>query len=166
MIVRLCASIIAMLAIPGWLGAGEESPELEVEGLTFVSSRDNGNEVVLHALHATYRPDHETAYLRGVDARVTADDDGFAFSVRCDDGELDLKSNDFHARGNVSGRTDSGQYFATNWVRYEHEAGLLSTDAPVVITDETGSYRGGGFRYLVREKRFKLLGGASVVQEP
>jgi len=167
MIVRLCATLIALLAMPSWLGAEEdESPELQVEGLTFVSSRDSGNEVVLHALHAIYRPDHDTADLRGVDARVTGDDDDFAFSVRCDNGELDLKRNDFHALGNVSGLTDSGQHFATDWVRYDHEAGLLYTDAPVLVTEETGSYRGGGFQYLVREKRFKLMGGASVVQEP
>jgi hypothetical protein len=43
---------------------------------------------------------------------------------------------------------------------------VLYTDEPVVIVDRSGSYRGGGFHYFVDEQRFRLEGGASVVQEP
>ena len=45
-----------------------------------------------------------------------------------------------------------------------HETGIVTTNAPVQITDKGGTYRGGGFRYFVRENRFRLMGGASVVQ--
>ena len=48
---------------------------------------------------------------------------------------------------------------------YDETDGVLYTDDPVLIVDDGGSYRGGGFRYLVEEGRFKLLGGASVVQD-
>ena len=44
--------------------------------------------------------------------------------------------------------------------------GGLYTDDPVLIVDEDGRYRGGGFRYFVNESRFRLLGGATVVQDP
>ena len=47
-----------------------------------------------------------------------------------------------------------------------HEEGLLYTDEPVLITDANGTYEGGGFRYLVEERRFRLIGGARVVQQP
>ena len=47
-----------------------------------------------------------------------------------------------------------------------HEEGVLYTDAPVVVTESAGTYQGGGFRYEVRERRFRLLGGASVVHNP
>ena len=56
--------------------------------------------------------------------------------------------------------------FVAEWVRYDHDEGLLFTDAPVLITDSAGSYRGGGFQYYVRDRRFRLMGGASVVQDP
>jgi len=36
-----------------------------------------------------------------------------------------------------------------------------------VLMSESGTtLRGGGFRYYVREERFRLLGGAEVVQDP
>ena len=55
--------------------------------------------------------------------------------------------------------------FAADWIRYDHKGGVLFTDSPVLITDSAGTFRGGGFRYIVAERRFKLLGGASVVQQ-
>jgi hypothetical protein len=50
-------------------------------------------------------------------------------------------------------------------VAYDEAEGLLYTDEPVLIEEDEGRYRGGGFRYLVEERRFRLLGGASIVQE-
>lgn len=145
--------------------AESESPELIIDGMTFVSSRDDANEVVLESDRAIYRSDDDWVELEGVRAEVTRSKD-FAFDVRCRSGELDLKTNDFIARGNVTGRTESGQEFTTDWVRYEHDEGVLYTTEAVVIREGTGTYRGGGFRYLVRERRFKLLEGASVVHTP
>jgi hypothetical protein len=34
------------------------------------------------------------------------------------------------------------------------------------MQDETGTFRGDGFRYDVDERRFRLLGNVSVVQAP
>jgi lipopolysaccharide export system protein LptA len=51
-------------------------------------------------------------------------------------------------------------------VRYEHEEGVLYTDAPARMVDGAGSFRGDGFRYDVRERRFKLLGDVRVEQAP
>ena len=88
------------------------------------------------------------------------------FEIYCDEGELDLTTNDFEARGNVRGQTKGERTFRAPWVKYDHEKGLLYTDAPVLISEDLIMYRGGGFRYFVREGRFKLLGGASVLQQP
>jgi hypothetical protein len=41
----------------------------------------------------------------------------------------------------------------------------VSTNSPVEIRDETGTYRGGGFRYYIRENRFQLRRAATVVQQ-
>ena len=54
--------------------------------------------------------------------------------------------------------------FPIQWSR--HEAGVLYSDAPVVMVDDTGTFRGDGFRFLVQEGRFRLLGNVSVVQAP
>ena len=37
---------------------------------------------------------------------------------------------------------------------------------PVVVIDETGSFRGDGFRYHVKERRFQILGNVRVEQGP
>ena len=62
------------------------------------------------------------------------------------------------------GQTDDGMKFEVDRVNYDHESGTLFTDEDILITDDGGTYRGGGFRYFVEEKRFQLLGGARVVQ--
>ena len=70
------------------------------------------------------------------------------------------------AEGNVVGTIQGGREFEALWVAYDEEDGILYTDEPVLITDEDGSYRGGGFRYFIHQQRFRLMGGASIVQEP
>ena len=37
-------------------------------------------------------------------------------------------------------------------MEYEHENSLLRTDAPVLVVNETGTFRGDGFRYEVRDR--------------
>ena len=57
-----------------------------------------------------------------------------------------------------------GQRVFAPWVRYDHAKGLLYSDAPVRMIDDSGSFRGDGFRYHVRDQRFKLLGNVRVEQ--
>lgn len=143
-----------------------ESPQLDLEGMTFVASRGTDGEIIVRAEHAVYQPDTEQAELSAVHASVAAREDGRRFEMTCDRGDLDLSTSDFFAQGNVRGQTDDGRRFQADWVRYDHEEGLLFTDEPVLITDDNGTYRGGGFRYYVEERRFRLVGGARVVQQP
>ena len=87
--------------------------------------------------------------------------------MRCDRGTLDFDTNNFHAVGNVRGRTDDGRRFATEWVKYDDEKRLLFTQESVVMREDSGAvYRGGGFEYYVSEQRFRLIGGAELIQEP
>ena len=156
----------AMLAL-GVAGAiPAASPELDVDRMTFVASRGASNELVLNAVHARFDTEAERVYLDDVHAVVDPGRATGNFEIRCDEGELDLATNDFEARGNVRGQTDGSREFQAPWVKYDHAAGLLFTNAPVLISEDAIKYRGGGFQYFVRERRFRLLGGASVVQEP
>ena len=146
--------------------AASESPELFVTGMTFVGSRGSENEVVLRSREAVFRPQAQLAELVEVHAEVTIQDQGQSFTMSCDRAELNLATNDFIARGNVHGETGDGQRYSAPWVRYSHEEGLLSTEAPVLMEDDNGSFRGDGFRYHVRERRFQLLGNVRVEQAP
>lgn len=156
--------VLAAVGIAGPLFA--ESPVLDVEQMTFVASRGPANELVLDATHARLDTARERVHLEEVHAVVEPGRDAGHFEIRCDEGELDLATNDFEARGNVRGQTEGEREFQAPWVKYDHEKGLLFTDAPVTILEDAITYRGGGFQYFVRERRFKLLGGASVVQQP
>jgi len=142
-----------------------ESPLLNVEGMTFVASRGDENELILHADRARFHTDEERVFLETVHMVVEPSDFSGSFEIDCDEGQLDMATNDFEARGNVRGTTDGGRSFSAPWVQYDHEKGLLFTNAPVLINEDAITYRGGGFQYYVRTKRFRLLGGASVVQE-
>jgi LPS export ABC transporter protein LptC len=147
------------------VGASADSaPSLDVEGMTFVASREDGDAVILHAERARFDTNAKKAYLLVVDAIVLPNAAQSGFAMRCDSGVVDLESNDFEATGNVEGHADSGELFITDWVRYDHAKGILFTEAPVLITDEGTTIRGGGFRYDVAERRFQMTGGARVVQ--
>ncbi len=165
---RRCAQLLVLFGAASLLAsqAAAQSAMLDVTGMTFVGSRNDADDVVVRAEKARFDTGEELAFLYTVHATVAASQGQFGFEVHCDTGELDLSTNDFVARGNVRGLTDSGRRFVADWVRYDHAEGLLFTDDPVLITDSGGSYRGGGFQYHVRERRFRLMGGASVVQEP
>ena len=109
-------------------------------------------------------PERKQVLLGGVALRLATADAKGELQLRCDHGELDLGSGSFVGIGRVKGRTPDGRRFETERMHYDHGAGLVTTDAPVVIRDASGTLRGGGFRYLVREGRLKLLGGATVEQ--
>lgn len=140
--------------------------DVMVTGMTFVTSRGEASELVLRAREGRFRPETNVAELAGVIATAVDGERGRNFEVRCERGELDLDSNDFLAEGDVRGLTSEGQTYTAPWVRYDHEKGLLYTDAPVVMRDATGTFRGDGFRYQVGGRRFELLGNVRVVQAP
>ena len=60
----------------------------------------------------------------------------------------------------------NGRRYSAPWVRYDHEASMLLTDAPVTVVDASGTLRGDGFRYYIDERRFELLGNVIVDHEP
>lgn len=157
--------LIFALLVATPLLADTRPPVLDVEGMTFVASRGSVSEVVLRARTARFDTEVDVVRLKTVEVIVASGTSERALEITCLRGELDLTTSDFTAEGDVKGRTDSGLEFSADWIRYSHDDGLLFTDAPVLITDGAGTFRGGGFRYIVDERRFKLLGGASVVQE-
>ncbi len=139
---------------------------MELRGLKFVGSRGAARDIVVEARSARYFPDTNVTYLEDVHSVVDPQEGNPGFEMECDRGELWLETNDFVATGNVHGRTADGRRFTTAWVRFDQKQGLAFTDAPVVIEEAGGTYSGGGFRYTLRDQRFRLLGGASVVREP
>jgi LPS export ABC transporter protein LptC len=162
--------LLAAIAIPALLAAQTlaaetRPPVLDVGQMTFVASRGSVSEVVLRAVKARVDTAVDVVHLETVWVSVSDGKSERDVEITCERGELDLTTSDFRAEGNVKGRTESGLEFSADWVRYDHERGLLFTDTPVLITDETGTFRGGGFQYIVDEKRFKLLGGASAVKQ-
>ena len=159
------------MAVTQPLSADSRPPVLEVEGMTFVASRGSTREVVVRSDTARFDTDVDIVHLKVVRVLVASGKSGKSgksereLEITCDRGQLDLTTSDFTAEGNVKGRMESGLTFTAEWIHYDHDKGLLFTDAPVLITDAGGTFRGGGFRYIVEERRFKLLGGASVVQQ-
>jgi len=146
------------------VAAGTDAPVLQVTGMTFVGSRDSVRDIVVRSQRAKFRTDTKVAELDGVRAELSEGGEGRSFKMTCDRAELDLQKNDFLAEGNVEGYTDDGQRVFAPWVRYDHAKGLVYSDAPVRMVDDSGSFRGDGFRYHVRDQRFQLLGNVRVEQ--
>ena len=164
------AALVALVALapagPIQAAGRAERPKLlDLTKLTYVDSHGSKSGVVLEAAEARMLPQDEQVLMQGVALRLAASEVRGHLEVTCDHGELDLANGSFTGVGRVRGRTPDGRRFETERVRYDHEAGLVTTDAPVLIRDGRGTLRGGGFRYEVRQGRLKLTGGATVVQE-
>jgi LPS export ABC transporter protein LptC len=160
--------LLLALALPAPAVLAADAPEwpqtLDLHALTYVDSDRTRSGVVLEAQQARVLPRSEQVLMQTVALRLATADARGHLELTCQHGELDLKSGSFVGVGAVRGRTPDGRRFETERMRYDHEAGLVTTDAPVVIRDAGGTLRGGGFRYQVREGRLKLLGGATVEQ--
>jgi LPS export ABC transporter protein LptC len=173
--IRLPRAVLLLLAVPlvAWPIAAQEEPALDKEepvlelfGMTYVASQGAANELVLDAEHARYRAGVSLVHLEGVKARVAPGGGQPGFEMSCDEADFDLARNDLRARGDVRGRTRDGRRIETDRLSYRHDEGVVATDAPVVIREAGGTYRGGGFRYHVRDGNFQLIGGASLEQQP
>jgi len=145
-------------------GSADRQTELRATGMTFVGSRNDRSELVLHSEVATFFPDRDIADLEVVRAVVTDEDEGDSFRMTCERAELNVQTNDFRAEGQVRGTTADGQEYSAPWVEYDHESGVLHTSASIRMNDETGSFRADGFRYHVNERKFQMLGNVSVEQ--
>jgi LPS export ABC transporter protein LptC len=156
--------VLASLAVAPSAQAAEASSVLRLTGITFVGSRGSEREVVLRSRRAVFRTADHTASLEGVNALVTEEGGDRSFSMTCQRAELNIETNDFSAEGDVQGETGDGQRYWAPWVRYDHDEGLLYTDAPVRLVDAAGTFRGDGFRYHIRERRFRLLENVRVEQ--
>jgi len=146
--------------------AADEGPVLRLTGMTFVGSRGALRELVLRSRKAVFLPDPGIAELEEVTVEVAEAEGGRSFSMTCLRAELNVDTHDFLAEGEVQGETGDGRAYSAPWVRYQHEEGLLYTEAPVRMVDETGVFRGDGFRYHLKERRFQLLGNVRLEQGP
>jgi LPS export ABC transporter protein LptC len=160
------ACLVILLGYAGAAWPGEAaSPALELEGMTFVASQGTKNEVVLAAEHARVETQKKLAHLETVHVQLASDRGTPGLDMKCERGTVNIETSNFDAEGNVRGTTGDGRRFRTQRLRYIHGPGLVSTDSPVEIQDETGTYRGAGFRYYVRQNRFQLRQAATVVQQ-
>jgi LPS export ABC transporter protein LptC len=150
-------------ALPAF--AEEGSRTLDLTALTYVGSSGERSDIVLAASTARVLPDREQVFLATVDLTVAGPDVKAGLKLTCAHGELDLASGNFVGIGDVQGVTSDGRHFETERFQYDHEAGIVTTDAPVVIRGDTGTLRGRGFRYAVKDGHLQLLGGATVVAQ-
>lgn len=153
------------------VSAAAETPvgvTLSLDGMSYVLSRGSEADLLIDAQRAEVAPQAGRISFAGVRARVGraagATEPAGGFALACERGELDLATGEFVARGRVTGEMQDGRTLRTERLVYRHGRGVVSSDAPVAIRDDAGSYRGGGFQYWVRENRFRLTGGASIQQ--
>jgi LPS export ABC transporter protein LptC len=160
---RAFVAVLGLLLLP-IAAAADPQPLLWLSGMTFVGADRGTNDVVLEAERASFDPGASIAMLETVQMHADDQKGSQALDMTCQRARLDLRTNSFRAEGDVRGRTGDGRRFTTSWVEYDDRTGRLSTDAPVVIEDASGTYRGGGFRFDVRTQRLRLVRGAQVLQ--
>lgn len=143
-------------------GAG---PRLSLEQMTFVLAEDDRSELVLTAAAASLEPRSSMARLRDVRLRMAGGPGRPRFEARCPAGELDLRTRDFEALGAVEGLTGDGRRFRAESLRYRHADRRFESDDAITIDEGGGRIEAGGFRYSLRERSFRLIGGSRVVMQ-
>lgn len=143
-----------------------DASSVRLSGMTFVSSQDGKNELVLRSDRVEIPAGSQEARLEVVELELGANEEMPGMQLTCDRGLLDLATHDVRAEGNVRGRTVDGRAFNTDWLVYSSEKGLVSSDAFVRLQEGAHTLEGKGFKYYVEEDRFVLSGGARVVQGP
>jgi len=162
----LGASLLCVAPAAALEGVDDNNSALRMSKMTFLDARDGHTEVVLDAERVYLPPRSDVAQLEGVQVRMAqARSVGDSLVMTCERGDMVLGKSDFRAEGDVRGRTGDGRRFFTSWVRYDSEAQVLTTDAPVRIIDGAHTLAGVGLRYSVRDGRLAITSGATVVQE-
>ncbi|MFI5320038.1 MAG: LPS export ABC transporter periplasmic protein LptC [Myxococcota bacterium] len=136
--------------------------------MSYVLSRAGVVDFQVEAKRAEISPGTGRIELIGVRARVGglagAAQELSGLELVCRRGSLDLETREFSAAGGVDGRMQDGRTLRTERLRYRHDSGVVTSDAPVALRDATGDFSGGGFQLWVRTNRFRLTGGARIVQ--
>ena len=159
-------SAIAAIAVAAAVFAASANalagPPMRLSGMTFAASNESVTDVLVKADSAVIDDATNTAHLETVEAEWAASDGAASLELICDQGELDLETNDLIARGNVRGLLADGRRFTGPSLRYDRERGVAYTDAPVEIIEEGRILSGGGFEYRIRDRRLRLTAGARV----
>jgi len=144
--------------------AGAPRGRMQVEGLTFVASRNSTTRLVLRAETARLGAGESEVELEGAELELPPATDFGGLALRADRGRIQLDSSDFRLEGDLVGRLADGRELRLAWVGYDAARSLLYSDAAITIDEPSARYRAGGLRYRIDRGQLQLLGGVEVIR--
>lgn len=162
LLTAVSAAIIAALATPAHAGASR----LEATDATFIARLGDGSDLLVRAERALFSPAGQRARLFEVAARVEDGGETSGMSFACRELEVNLRSHDLVARGDVRGVTDDGLRYFTELVRYDRAADRLSGTSAIRVESGNGVFRGDDFEYFLGDERLSLRGRVRLEQRP
>ncbi len=150
--------VLTLLTSTAFLLPGAAPAEdLVLTTMTYVGSEGATRDLVLTAERARIAPGGDIAHLEEVELDAAGDDGQSSLVLTCDRAQLDLATSDFHAEGNVRGRTADGHKFRTEQARFQHAKRIIDGDEAVDVIDPSGTrLQGRGFHYDVGERRMRM----------
>lgn len=154
---RAARLVVLLLAVCLAGPRASAAQDLVLSTMTYVGSEGDTRDLVLSAARARIAPGGDIAYLEDVSLDAAGDGGASSLVLTCDRARLDLASSDFHAEGNVRGRTADGHRFRTEAADFDHDARTIEGDAAVEILDPAGTrLQGRGFHYDVGSQRMRM----------
>lgn len=154
------------LAAAGCAGPARSAPEEPVPGgvdalvrdAVFIASEGPETRYRVRADRGVYSAETQEIRISGVHAWIRAGGDR-AYDIASAEGVIDAESGDLAFPGEVAGTTSDGVRLAGSDFRYDSEARVIRSEAPVEVAREGFRLRGEGFRAYPEEERFEILRG-------
>jgi len=117
--------------------------DLEIKDFVYTEVGENKVKWEVRAKSASYDRKQNLALLEKVQIKLTTAD-GKVFEMTADEGRMDTKQKDLEIKKNVLIRSDAGDRFTTENIRYRDSEKKFYTDAPVMMENSKMKITGRG----------------------
>lgn len=121
----------------------QNSVDLKIKGFVYTEVGAAGSKWEVKAETATYEKDQKIAELDKVNVKLVTSD-GHVYEMSADKGQAMTQEKNIEIKGNVVVKSDNGDRFFTEYIKYSDAEKKFYTDAPVRMENKRMKITGNG----------------------
>ncbi|PLX86030.1 MAG: LPS export ABC transporter periplasmic protein LptC [Desulfuromonas sp.] len=131
--------------------------DLSLKGLSYTETRDGQRRWFLEADSAAYKAEEATARIENIRMTFYGHEELGDLALTALSGALNRETREVEVQGDVKVRSERGDAFFTESLRYRESDRILRTDDPVRVVSQNLEVTGKGLRMSVQDRSFVLL---------